>query len=98
MSRNSSTQCPLDKDHCCPFYFTMKYDSISFYVVNGCGCNTHKYHPQINYQIKIFPFRLLEEAEKKIAQFILEANASSGIIRNVINKRTMRICDHLVCS
>lgn len=88
MSRNSSTQRPLDKEHCCPFYFTMNFDDKSFFVVNGCGFNTHKYHPHIDDQKSIFPSRLIVDAEKKIAQSVLEAHASCGIIRNIINKRT----------
>lgn len=64
MSRNSSTQRPLDKDHCCPFYFNIVFDDFSFHLVNGCGVNQHKFHPKIEDQKSRFPAQLLDDAEK----------------------------------
>ena len=72
--RNSSTQRPLGKNHCCPFSFNIIHDDYSFHLVNGCGIDVHQYHPKLELMML-----------KKIAQSILEAQASVGVIRNIIN-------------
>ena len=45
----------------------------------------HKNHPFIKDSKSIFPARHLKDVEKKIAQSVIEADTSHGIVCNVVN-------------
>ena len=87
MPRRSNTCRPCSKDAICPFSFQVSFNSSGFYVVNGKGNNLHIAHPHVTTEAHIFPPRLLNEAEKKVASSVIHADATHGVVRNVINHR-----------
>ena len=98
MPRRSSTKRSLTKKNCCPFCFQITYDNIGFYVVNGYGSCLHFGHPKVLSDKYIFPARLLSTEEKLIAKSVIDANASKGIVRNVISSRTGQSVSRSACA
>ena len=52
----------------------------------------HKNHPFIKNSKFIFPARHLNNVEKKLAQSVIEADASCGIVCNIINTQNGPTC------
>ena len=87
LSRRSATCRPCTTTKCCPFSLQISFDSSGFFLVNGKGNCSHSGHPLVTDKASIFPARLLDDAERRIAESIIRADASNGIIQNVVNKR-----------
>ena len=56
-------------------------------MVNGKGNFSHSGHLCVSDQASIFPARLLDDAERRITESIIRADAKNGVIQNVVNKR-----------
>ena len=97
MERRSRTARPTDKDQCCPFFFTIGFDTNGFFIRNGQGCSNHYGHPKVVSSKYNYPIRLLTDEEKLIAKSVIDADASKGIVRNVIGKRTGQIVSLQAC-
>lgn len=67
MPQKARTSCSLDKDSVCPFRFSIRVDSIGFYLVGGTGCAYHADHPKLTNIEYAVPTRLIGIAKKDIA-------------------------------
>ena len=97
MERRSRTCRPTNPDERCPFSFHISYDLNGFYIKNGVGCCSHYGHPKAFENKYNYPVRLLTEQEKHIAKSVIDADASKGIVRNVIGRRTGQIVSLQAC-
>ena len=97
MERRSRTARPTCKGDCCPFFFTIAFDSNGFFMRNGLGCSNHYGHPKVVSSKYNYPIRLLTDEEKNIAKSVIDADASKGIVRNVIGRRTGQIVSLQAC-
>ena len=66
----------------------ISFDANGFYVANGEGHNCHIGHLFIKDTSIIHSARHLNDDEKNIAASIIKADASHGVVQNVINTRT----------
>lgn len=64
---------------------------------NGLGCSNHYRHPKVVSSKYNYPICLLTNEEKNIAKSVIDANASKGIVRNVIGRRTGQIVSLQAC-
>ena len=97
MERRSRTCRPTKAADRCPFSFHIAYDLNGFYIKNGVGCSSHYGHPKAFENKYNYPIRLLTDNEKHIAKSIIDADASKGIVRNVIGRRTGQIVSLQAC-
>ena len=80
LTRRRDTTLPTDKNLTCPFSFTILYDEIGFYVVNGMGNNYHSHHPKINYRKSYTPICLLNSTDSQLSQDILNTGAGVSLL------------------
>ena len=56
--------------------------------MSGKGNQKHVGHPHVREEASLFTARLLDQAERGIAESVIRADASSnGVLQNVVNKR-----------
>lgn len=91
LTRRRDTTLPTDKNLTCPFSFTISYDEIGFYVVNGMGNNIHSHHPKINYSKSYTPICLLNSTESQLSQDILNTGAGVSLLQNVLLLKTNKL-------
>ena len=85
LTRRRDTILPMKKDMTCPFSFTISYNNLGFYVVNGMGNNTHKHHPKISYQNSYVPTSLINnETEAQLLKDLANGEAGFSLLQNIL--------------
>ena len=91
LARRRDTTLATDKNQTCPFSFTISYNEVSFYVVNGMGNNIHSHHPKIKYSKLYTPKYLLNSTESQLSQDILNIWAGVSLLQNVLLLKTNKL-------
>ena len=91
LTRRRDTILPMKSEMTCPFSFTILYNKTGFYIVNGMGNNTHKYHPKINYINAYVPTSLINDTESQLWKDLTNGRAGLSLLQNVLLLKTKRL-------
>ena len=72
-------------------FFTIAFDCNGFFLRKGLGCSNHYGHPKVVSSKYNYSIHLLTDEQKNIAKSVIDADASKGILWNVIGRHTGQI-------
>ena len=91
LPRKTRTKKALSSNQRCPFHIAINYDSFGFYILPRRGNPVHKHHPKSTGSNQHVPARLMPEKAQQIVKDLVNADASLGVLRNVLHSKTGKI-------
>ena len=88
LPRKTRTKKALSSSLRCPFHIAIHFDSLGFYVLPKRGNPVHKHHPRTVGSNQLIPARLMPHDAHEIMKDLVNADASLGVMRNVLHSKT----------
>jgi hypothetical protein len=83
MPHKTQTAWSLHKQTGCPFWFTICFDQVGYYLLAGYGCAKHENHPKISQNAIVILTRLINKSERCILASVATANVTNAVGRNM---------------